>query len=336
MHNEITRVMLFAYFDGTATAIQIKRIQEWLQQPENREWFYACLEEWENQRLQYEAPIEGGFTHFLQRIDQNDTETQPTIPLLPGRWYQLVTVRWMVAASLTLLLLLAFWQRDSWFYRTYATRFGELKTIGLPDGSHVTLNAHSTLRLSRWTFGRTNREVWLTGEAEFSVRHLSNHQQFIVRTPDNLEVVVLGTKFVVTSRQQGSRIVLTSGKVAFRTAQRTSKSPVIMKPGDVATVSPAGAVQVRSHQPIETYLAWKEHRFLFNRTPLPQVLSTLEEHFGETIQLASPELLQRQITGTFRADTAPVLLELVTTLTRTQVVETDSGKVLIPISSLNP
>ena len=333
MQSELSKALLFAYFEGTTTPIQTQRIQRWRQQPENREWFFACLEEWENQRLQYEAEPDAAFQQFRERIQQLDsTPETPVLPLATSSPRR----TWLVAASLVLLMLLAVWQRDAWLYRTYSTKYGELKTVGLPDGSRVTLNAHSSLRLSRWTFGRTSREVWLTGEAEFSVRHLTTHQRFIVRTPDDLEVVVLGTEFVVSARRQGSRIVLNSGKVAFRSLQAASPAPVVMKPGDVATVGPGGTVQMQSHQPVERYRVWKEHRFLFDRTPLPQVLATLEEHFGETVQLADSELVHRQITGTFRAETAPVLLDLLTTLTRTQLVETDSGKVMIPLSPLNP
>ncbi|WP_138990119.1 FecR family protein [Larkinella sp. C7] len=333
MQSELSKALLFAYFEGTTTPIQTQRIQRWRQKPENREWFFACLEEWESQRLQYEADPETAFHQFRERIQQ--LESPPDTPVLPLATPS-VRRAWLVAASLALLTLLAVWQRDRGLYRTYSTQYGELKTVGLPDGSRVTLNAHSSLRLSRWTFGRTSREVWLTGEAEFSVRHLPTHQRFIVRTPDELEVVVLGTEFVVSSRRQGSRIVLNSGKVAFRSLQGSAPAPVVMKPGDVATVKPGGQVQMQSHQSVERYRVWKEHRFLFDRTPLSQVLATLEEHFGETVQLADSELVHRQITGTFRAETAPVLLDLLTTLTRTQVVETDSGKVMIPLSPLNP
>lgn len=335
MQSELTKALLFAYFEGTTTPIQTQRIQQWRQQPENREWFFACLEEWENQRLQYVAVPDAAFQHFRQRIQQSEPSVETLVLALPTPWYR--SSRWLgIAAASVALVLLTLWQRDAWLYRTYSTQYGELKTVGLPDGSRVTLNAHSSLRLSRWTFGRDNREVWLTGEAEFSVRHLPSHQPFVVRTPDNVEVTVLGTEFVVSTRQQGSRIVLNSGKVAFRSLKSRTAKPVMMKPGDVATVEPGGHVQLRSHQAVERYTSWKEHRFLFDRTPLSQVLTTLADHFGETVQLGDLDLTNRQITGTFRAESAPVLLDLVTTLTHTQIVETDSGKILIPLSPLNP
>ncbi|MFC5412773.1 FecR family protein [Larkinella bovis] len=336
MQSEISKALLFAYFDGTTTPLQTQRIHQWRQSPENREWFFACLEEWENQRLQYLADSPTAFQHFRQRIEQPGSVVEtPLIPLAASGGRSIRRI-WFVAASLALLCLLALWQRDTWLYRTYSTQYGELKTVGLPDGSRVTLNANSSLRLSRWTFGQRSREVSLTGEAEFSVRHLPTHQRFIVRTPDDVEVVVLGTEFVVSARPQGSRIVLNSGKVAFRSLKASSPKPVVMKPGDVATVEPGGQVHLRSNQAVERFTSWKEHRFLFDRTPLSQVLTTLADHFGENVQLGDSNLKNRQLTGTFRAESAPVLLDLVTTLTHTQIVETDSGKVLIPLSSLNP
>ncbi len=53
--------------------------------------------------------------------------------------------------------------------QTYHTRFGETATFILPDSSTVVLNGNTTLRYrAHWRPGKP-REVWLAGEAFFSV-----------------------------------------------------------------------------------------------------------------------------------------------------------------------
>ncbi len=91
---------------------------------------------------------------------------------------------WKVAAAFIGMLFLAgigWWYYD-YEIRTalYATTFGEVKNITLPDGTGVVLNANSSLRVSDNTSEDSVREVWLEGEAFFSVTHTPDHQRFIV------------------------------------------------------------------------------------------------------------------------------------------------------------
>ena len=95
----------------------------------------------------------------------------------------------------------------------YKTAFGETRTVTLTDGSQVTLNANSSLRVPRFGFGKRTRDVTLLGEADFSIKHLPDDQRFVVQTDKNFEVVVLGTEFLVNTREKGTKVVLNKGKV---------------------------------------------------------------------------------------------------------------------------
>ena len=55
-------------------------------------------------------------------------------------------------------------------YKEYATNYGEIKTIMLPDSSQVTLNANSNLSFNTGRSTNNPREVWIEGEAFFTVR----------------------------------------------------------------------------------------------------------------------------------------------------------------------
>ena len=95
----------------------------------------------------------------------------------------------------------------------YSTTFGEWKTITLPDGSVVELNANSLLTITKHWSENNNRTVWLTGEAFFKVKKIpSTKCKFIVKTKD-LKVEILGTSFNVNSRFDQTEVFLEEGKV---------------------------------------------------------------------------------------------------------------------------
>ncbi|MBK7651224.1 MAG: FecR domain-containing protein [Flammeovirgaceae bacterium] len=92
---------------------------------------------------------------------------------------------------------------------------GSKTEILLPDGSHVLLNAGSTLRYPE-RFVNDNREVYLEGEAFFNVKS-SLHQKFLVKTKD-LTIKVYGTSFNVMSYSDASttETALVEGKLGLQ------------------------------------------------------------------------------------------------------------------------
>gem|GEM_PF-3717025 len=80
----------------------------------------------------------------------------------------------------------------------------------------------------------------LTGEADFRVCHLPNHQHFVVLTPKGLNVTVLGTEFTVPGRPRKTQVALRSGRVEPTLAQKVEQPPLTMQPGDVVVLEPTG------------------------------------------------------------------------------------------------
>lgn len=101
----------------------------------------------------------------------------------------------------------------------------------LPDHSRVTLNANSRVTYYEETHPQPVREVFLEGEAFFSVVHQERASPvpFIVRTPD-LTVQVLGTEFNVNTRRGRTQVVLDDGQIEL---QLPSEQKAAMKPGDL-------------------------------------------------------------------------------------------------------
>jgi ferric-dicitrate binding protein FerR (iron transport regulator) len=138
-------------------------------------------------------------------------------------------------------------------------------------------------------------------------------QRFVVVTPKGLNVIVLGTQFTVFSRERGTRVALRSGSVQLTTTQKTT-SPLIMRPGDLATLNRQGKLALTRMAHPEVMASWKNHRFEFEQTALREIADMLHENYGLTVTIDKPQLASRTISGSFTARSANELLQLVAQL----------------------
>lgn len=317
MNPVITKEKLFEHFAGRSTALQRTMIAEWLQQPANQAHYVAWLDEWERQHLQYIADEDAALQTLTDRIEIWEQQ-HPAVPANPpSRIHPLpVQPRWLVAAAVVFSLLAGLYAgRQRLLYQTIATGFGETRPVTLSDGSQVTLNANSTLRVPRFGFGTQTRAVWLTGEAAFSIRHTPTHQRFVVHTKRGVEVEVLGTEFNVYDRPQETKIVLSRGAIQLNYNSPTQPVRRLrLKPGDAVRVNPAGQLtQSYTAQP-EASTAWRDHRFVFKSTPVREIADLLRDTYDLRLELKNPALANRTITGSFQAHDADEFLQVVAEL----------------------
>ncbi|WP_353719937.1 FecR domain-containing protein [Dyadobacter sp. 676] len=306
----LSKQVIQNFFEGKTTRMQNILIREWLENPANRELYFQWLDEWETENPQFTPDVELAYQRSLHTVQ--DGAGFPVPEPAPRRSFpgapagRLFVFKW--AAASVALILGAYLLSDFWLYKQYETGYGEIRTIVLPDSSRVTLNANSVLSVPRFGFGGGTREVKLRGEADFAVKHTVNHSKFIVRTPDQLEVRVLGTEFIVYSRERGSKVVLSQGSVQLRSLHEAEPRPVLMKPGDIATMSAQGKLTLRRSQSLSAYQAWKQRRFMFENTPVSEIAYQISEYFGVNVVVADSTLARRTIGGTFNAsDPANVL-----------------------------
>ncbi|MPR36008.1 FecR family protein [Salmonirosea aquatica] len=333
MNQTINRELLFLYWSGLATPMQQKLIVQWLEDPSHQETFYQWLIEWEELHPQALGDSEGAWASLTQQLE-NQIETTPTYQIYernPRTWLGIFRW-WTVAASLLLFGGLIFLLRENLFYTTYHTGNGEITSLRLPDGSQTTLNANSELRVPVLFLPYCDRIVKLAGEADFSVTHRTNEQRFVVETSSDVNVVVLGTEFVVRSRKDRFRVALHTGKIALEQNNRQGSEPVVtLQPGDVAYTAGGKDRQLRliSHQPTRQLAAWQKHLFVFDHHSLSEVLMMLNDQFGESVKLENDSLAAYQITGRFRAERAEDLLEIITELTGYRIETRNNQKYLV-------
>jgi transmembrane sensor len=189
------------------------------------------------------------------------------------------------------------------------TGYGEVKHILLPDSSIVILNANSSMRIpQQWTDddNKDGREVWLEGEAYFEVqKKTATRQKFVVHT-DQVDVIVLGTKFNVNTRRQQAVVALEEGKVQLSVhgveqSVLEKAAPMVLRPGQVVVIGQAEKVKINTDKDVVAHSGWSRNEFHFDNTSLAEIGRLIEDDYGYKIEATDTTLLQRSISGDLRA-----------------------------------
>lgn len=328
MNSSITKYTLFEYLSGRGNFIEKQRVEDWLKKPENTETFHEWLLEWELRSPQFSPNTAAAFQKLSQKIDPS-AEIEEEIEIFqenkPWRLY-FFTPKFLAASVAFLILSVSAWfSKDAILYKTYQTDFAEMSSFLLEDGSHVSLNANSSLRVPRWGFDKKIREVKLAGEAEFSITHTSDNQRFVVKTSDNFQVEVLGTEFSVFARKRGTKVVLNKGKIRVDYTTGTKKDQLLMKPGDLLTLNQDGKINLQKTPDPQVHSAWKTRNFVFNDTSVKEILYLLNENFGVNVETPDAEISERTISGTFKAQNSDELLEVLSEVLNLEVTRSDKS-----------
>ncbi|MFY0254635.1 FecR family protein [Chitinophaga sp. 30R24] len=202
-----------------------------------------------------------------------------------------------------------------------ATAKREMKTVFLPDSSEVKLNVNSTLRYAKAWDAIAPREVWISGEAFFTVTHKYNNQRFVVHTPD-MDVQVTGTAFNVNTRRVKTQVVLDNGVVKLALRQHESAMPIIMKPGDMVTYSVKTNELTNTRVNPEVYSSWQRKKLLFTDTPISEVIKSLQDNLGITIALQDESLGDQTFTGAIPMDNIEVFFKILSKSLHVTVTKT--------------
>ncbi|SHG17653.1 FecR family protein [Pedobacter caeni] len=245
----------------------------------------------------------------LEEVWENITEetrvNKPKTRILP---------LWLKAASAAVLagiLLTA----GLYFYThrqiEVSTQYGQVKTIQLPDGSEVTLNANSTLQYAGNWDKKEIREVWIKGEAQFNVNHL--HLRGPVKTGDRfvvhsqkVNIEVLGTSFNVNNRRGLEQVSLLSGKISL-TGTSGNKPVIIMKPGEIVQYMNNEITLFKAADQVSEYISWSKGKLFFQNTTLSKVFQYLEDVHGYQVILKDPEIGNKKISGAFDSNNIRIM-----------------------------
>lgn len=227
---------------------------------------------------------------------------------------------WYSAAAVVLLVGLS-----SYFWTSplstieYQTAFGETRSITLPDSSTVILNSNSVLRLSSSWETTSTREVWLDGEAFFSVAHKKNNQPFKVKTEEDVAIEVLGTTFNVYHRNE-TKVVLNTGRIQLSLPTVQADEKILMNPGELVEYNEKKYVKRKVDPKI--YTAWTQNNLVLNRTSLREMLLMIKDNYGIEVEV-NERLLDQTISGSMPVTDSESLMRQIAKAFRLKVVRED-------------
>ena len=285
----------------------VKEWENWLSENPHQQSLVADAVEFLGELKASEMPVsnlqtEAALQRLSASIQELQSESTPVIemPKRRSKW-------WMAAAAAVLLLVAgaAFWKLADPVNNqdTVDTKYGEVTTHFLPDGSTMMLNAHSTAKLSDKWEGTHDREVWLRGEAFFRVKKTPQRNRFIVHT-NQLDIIVTGTQFNVWTRDNKTSVLLTEGSVTIRTANGEETK---MVPGDYVEINNSNLEKKKANE--ESVLAWRESKLIFDKTRMSDVSRLITEHYGIKVTITDPAIESKLISGFMPNDSLEVLLK---------------------------
>lgn len=156
-----------------------------------------------------------------------------------------------------------------------------VKRLTLPDGTHVWLNKHSSIRYST-KIDPHLRQVAIKGEAYFDVVK-NKHRPFIVSAGD-VFIRVLGTRFNVRSSKSKNRVeaVLLSGKIELLNHQE--KTLATLRPGTRAIVDD-GNLSIQKDIDAEDYIAWVRGLRILHDQTMEEVAKYLKTKYRVDVVL---------------------------------------------------
>lgn len=191
--------------------------------------------------------------------------------------------------------------------RTFVTGIGQRDSVSLPDGSHVVIGPSSRLVVASG-YGDPNREVELTGEGYFDVKHDDAHT-FTVRA-GTATIRDVGTVFTVrTGDADRVRVAVREGAVLLDGA--AAGRGVVLHQGDVGVVEGPGHAQAQRGTATSDDVAWTAGRLVFREAPLSEVAAELRRWYGLELRVTDSALARRPLTASFAGDTPDHVLEVI-------------------------
>lgn len=212
------------------------------------------------------------------------------------------------AAVALLAIVSAVWMGLHDGAASYRTAVGEQRVVKLADGSIVTLNTRSHVKVR---LEKEQRSVELIrGEALFDVAH-DAERPFRVLAGATV-VQAIGTQFNVYRTESGTTVSVVEGIVEvssrasdsgrFGGASPTVGTPERLTAGQQAQLSAEGAMVHQAPAEIDRVVAWRERRLIFRSEPLAAIAAEFNRYNDTQLLIVGPATSARRVTGVFDAD----------------------------------
>lgn len=222
---------------------------------------------------------------------------------------------WAAAATILVAAALSTFYFSAPEVDLYVTGVGEQASFPLGDGSIVSLNAHSTLRVE---FSDEWRDVRLiSGEAMFDVAKDPNRPFRVVT--EGAVIQAVGTQFNVRYRGADTTVTVVEGIVDVQStsgpsdsggasaqvptpnaAEPASTQGTLLRVGQQARVASGEVAVIETN--VQEATSWRERRLVFEARPLADVVNEFNLYNDDQFVISDAALANRAISGVFGAD----------------------------------
>lgn len=295
--------LLHKYINSQCTEQELKQLLEWLKYTDD----YACFDKvgkalWadinqttaypNNNRVQ-ELQVE--VSNLLKQITpQNSPQIIKYQPLHKSLWFTIAAVTIMAICMTFSIIYFYNTNSTNISYTEIITHKGEQKVYHLSDGSKVTLNSDSKLLIPD-DFNEKNRNILMKREGFFEVTK-NPKKPFVIKTNDT-QVEVLGTSFNVKAYEEDDLLSITvsTGKVLVKVASQDLQ--LSLTPNQHLTVDNKRRTINKETFIENDYIKWMNGILYFHKTPIKEVIKTIERTYNTKIILNCKNCNQI-ITGT--------------------------------------
>lgn len=246
-------------------------------------------------------------TSAVEKLDEKVLPNQT----FPTFWpHRPLSRRSLIAAAVAIaaVVIAGVWAKFEFSGSSYATGIGEQRSLELADGSTVSMNSRSKVRVR---YSKAERLVdLLEGQALFHVAK-DRVRPFIVRA-DDTRVRAVGTQFDVYERPSGTVVTVLEGEVAVlaplvaqaqpqsptTTVPAQNPAPISVSAGEQLTVTPRAAKK-SDHPNLAAATAWTQRQLIFASATLTEVAEEFNRYNERQLVIRDPDLLTFHISGVF-------------------------------------
>ncbi len=197
----------------------------------------------------------------------------------------------------------------------------------LPDSSTVVLKANSKLVYGP-SFGSSKREVNLTGEAYFDIRH-DAQKPFIIHT-GAVKTIVLGTAFNIKAVPGTGEVTVSVARGKVRVENQKAVIAVLLPNQQIvySTSTASGTQQQVNVNKIVT--DWTTEDMVFESVSMSAIAATLSKRYGVNIKIQHPGLMECPVKISFSGtESLEDVITALCTVTNASFATDKDGQILI-------
>lgn len=178
----------------------------------------------------------------------------------------------------------------------FRTGVGQTTTVTLPEGSIVTLDSETEMRLHE---SPRERRVDLVGGRAFFRVAADPSRPFVVNAGGK-SVRAIGTAFEVSFEHGNMVVTLAEGKVRVEEAAAGTGSGTDMAPGGQLVIGADHNWTLRRVD-VAKETSWTEGRLIFMRDPLSEAVAEMNRYSTRKLAFKDGKIPDRQVVGVFEA-----------------------------------